>query len=123
MKRAAVVFTLLWCALATAAPFDCKPYLLPNGSTQGRVPLIVWNPGVGLAAFWRCANSPNLQAVVYRFDWVTPAAKVRWDQFTADPSHARMNQMLLDQTTGNWRTDPKLVEVWKPYQVQIDALK
>lgn len=118
MKILASITLAVSCVAAQAAPFDCKPAPLPNGQTQGGEPFVRLN-SAGIVAAWRCKASPNLQMAVANWPWVfshIPSLTV----FAKDPSHARMNSMVTGAP--DWRTDPKLIEVWLPYKAQIDWL-
>lgn len=120
MKTIASILCLIP-ALASAQ-FACKPSSTPNGDAQSGDTFIRLT-NVGAFAAWRCKSNGHLQMAVVRRDFVTSALKVEFDDFQKDPSHARMNTMLAKRKTGDWRTDPKLIEVWGPYKAQIEALK
>lgn len=116
MKNKFIALALASAMAAQAAPFDCKPPdLLGPEVVRAATP-------VGYFASWRCANGV-IQMVVVRRDFLTDGLRSDWDAFLRDPSHARMNSTLAKYQTGDWRTDPKLVEVWAPYVAQINALR
>jgi len=104
------------------AQFECKPSATPNGEGQSGDTFIRLTT-VGAFAAWRCKSNGHIQLAVVRHDFVTDALRWDWDQFRRDPSFARMNSILAARKTGDWRTDPKLIEVWGPYKAQIEALK
>lgn len=115
-------------AIAALAPtlalaqFECKPSSTPNGEAQSGDTFIRLTT-VGAFAAWRCKSNGHLQMAVVRHDFVTTALQTEFNDFRRDPSHARMNAMLARRKTGDWRTDPQLVEVWGPYRAQIEAMK
>jgi hypothetical protein len=117
---------LILCALLlpsiALAQFDCKPSSLPNGEAQSGDTFMRVST-VGAFAAWRCKSNGVLQMAVVRHDYVTAALSAEWDTFRKDPSHQRMNQMLAAHKTGDWHTDPKLVEVWGPWATQLQAIK
>ena len=120
MKTIASILCLIP-ALASAQ-FACKPSSTPNGEAQSGDTFIRLTT-VGAFAAWRCKSNGHLQMAVVRHDFVTTALQAEFNDFRRDPSHARMNAMLSNHKTGDWRTDPKLIEVWGPYRAQIEALK
>ena len=119
MRAIAITLIMASAMSAHAAPFDCKPAALPNGEGQGGEPFLRVNES-GVVLAWGCKASPNLQMSVATWPWVF-AHVPELIQFARDPSHARMNSMV--DGAPDWRTDPKLREVWLPYKAQIDALQ
>lgn len=118
----AIVAVLCAIPALALAQFECKPSATPNGEGQSGDTFIRLTT-VGAFAAWRCKSNGRLQMAVVRHDFITSAIRVEFDDFRKDPSHARMNAMLAKHKTGDWRTDPKLIEVWGPYKAQIEALK
>lgn len=117
-----IITALLLAPALAFAQFDCKPSSTPNGEGQSGDTFIRLTT-VGAFAAWRCKGNGRLQMAVVRHDFVTTALQTEFNDFRRDPSHQRMNAMLAKHKTGNWRTDPKLIEVWGPYRAQIEALK
>lgn len=113
MTRPLILATLL-SAQAMASPVDgivCH-HRQVNRSLDVS-PATIRLTTAGAFAAWRCKSN----------DFVTTALQTEFNDFRRDPGHQRMNAMLAKHKTGNWRTDPKLIEVWGPYKAQIEALK
>lgn len=121
MKKFILAALVLLPAMAMAQ-FDCKPSATPNGEGQSGDTFIRLN-AVGAFAAWRCKSNGRLQMAVVRHDYVTSTMRTEYTAFLKDPSHARMNALLAKRKTGDWQTDPALIEVWAPYKAQINALK
>lgn len=118
IRRAAAILLMASAMSAQAAPFDCKPKWILNGTGTE---VIAHTNEAGRVIAWFCPGKKRNIVVVLK-GFTAPGLDQALDELLEDPSHARMNAVLAKFGTLN-PDSAEARKVWARYDAEVAALK